>query len=93
MDIKKMIEFGAKEWKGGDKHRIYFNGDVAHKAIGLEKEVYGRQSRKGSNCRSSWLNGEEISNNKAMSIGANFYYDVVAEKFVGNRAEIVVDFS
>lgn len=89
--IEKMIAFGGKEWSG---KRVYFNGEVADKAIGLEYMVYGRKSAKGTNCKSSWLNGEEVSNNSAFKIREDFYYDIESEKFVGvDESLIVVNFS
>ena len=89
-NMEAILKIG-KEWKGGENHRVYFN-ENGNLLIGLEYMVYGRESKKGSNCKSSWLNGEEISNSKAFSLQANrAYYDVKAEKFYGVDESLILD--
>jgi hypothetical protein len=85
MNVEKMIDFGGKDWNG---KRVYFNGEVAYKAIGLEYMVYGRDGNK----KTSYLNGEKISNNKAFDIAKDFYFDIAKQTFVGNKSDIVVQF-
>lgn len=83
--VEKMVKFGGKEWNG---KRVYFNGQVAEKAIGLEYMVYGREGNK----KTSYINGQLISNNRGFSLKKDFYYDIEAGKFVGNSSEIIVSF-
>jgi len=84
MSVEKMIAFGGKDWNG---KRVYFNGEVAYKAIGLTCENY-----KSGQIKNATLNGEKISNNKAFGIAKDFYFDIEKQTFVGNKSEIVVQF-
>ena len=78
MNIQKMIENGGREWRGGKKHRVYFN-DLAG-LYGLEIDRY----RTGNISRAE-LHGEKISNSHARRLIGRLigplWYDVNHEKF------------
>jgi hypothetical protein len=83
MTKEKALELGGKEWKAGDKHRIYFTEEGKRRLYGLEGiNVINGRPRK-------WLkDGEKISNNKVFSMMVrNTYYDVVEDKLVDVMSE------
>lgn len=61
MNAEQLIKIGGKEWKAGQKHRIYFH-DLAM-LFGLYCSMY-----KTGNISSATLNGEKISNSKATKL-------------------------
>src|SRR5690606_40052196 len=70
---------GGREWKRGDKHRVYFNSISDYLTIEIEHYKSGRISW------AAW-EGEEISNSQAYLILQSVdgvCYDVVEEKFYG----------
>lgn len=60
---EQIIRIGGREWRKGNKHRVYINRDVWTRLIGLETSHY-----KTGNIRSATLDGEQISNSRAYDI-------------------------
>jgi hypothetical protein len=89
--VKKLLSIGGKEWKKGDKHRIYFDGESVEKLIGIETQRY-----KSGSIKSATFNGEEISNNKAHKMimaASRAYYDVDEDKFYElGSSKVAIDF-
>lgn len=86
MTKEKALAMGGKEWKAGDKHRIYFNHEAKNALYGLEGiNVINGRPRK-------WLrNGEPISNNKVFSLmGTNPYFDCVTNELVDVNEKYLV---
>jgi hypothetical protein len=79
MTYEKAIKMGGKEWKGGDHHRVYFNGEAKRDLYGLEVGYY-----KTGNVSWATRNGERISNTKARRyLNSNPYYDVNKKEMCG----------
>src|SRR5690606_5067375 len=79
LTVENLVAVGGREWKRGDKHRVYFNNLIDF--LPLEVERY----KSGSISWAAW-EGEEISNRQALLILDSVYgvyYDVNEEKFVG----------
>lgn len=86
--VEDMVMIGGKEWKAGDKHRIYFQGKALEALLGLKVERYGT----GNLC-SAFLEGEKISNTAAKKIlgrcAEKVFYDVKKDAFDGVEIEYV----
>lgn len=79
LTVENLVAVGGREWKRGDKHRIYFNNIADY--LPMEIEHY----KSGNIAWAAW-EGEEISNRQALLILESVYgvyYDVNEEKFVG----------
>lgn len=79
LTVENLVAVGGREWKRGDKHRVYFNNLIDFLPLEVEHYKSGRISW------AAW-EGEEISNRQALLIlesVENVYYDVNEEKFVG----------
>src|SRR5690606_20991925 len=79
LTVENLVAVGGREWKRGDKHRVYFNNLIDFLPLEVEHYKSGRISW------AAW-EGEEISNRQAYLIlesVENVYYDVNEEKFVG----------
>jgi len=79
LTVENLVAVGGREWKRGDKHRVYFNNIADYLPIEIEHYKSGRISW------AAW-EGEEISNRQAYLILDSVYgvyYDVNEEKFVG----------
>lgn len=79
LTVENLVAVGGREWKRGDKHRVYFNNIADYLPIEIEHYKSGRISW------AAW-EGEEISNRQALLILDSVYgvyYDVNEEKFVG----------
>lgn len=79
LTVANLTAVGGREWKRGDKHRVYFNSISDYLPIEIEHYKSGRISW------AAW-EGEEISNSQAYLILQSVdgvYYDVVEEKFYG----------
>jgi hypothetical protein len=77
MNLSKLIEMGANEWKAGDKHRFYFDETLLGDLINFRVNRYNT-----GNISSATLNGEPVSNSKAKGfLPFKFWFDVQAQKF------------
>jgi len=79
LTVENLVAVGGREWKRGDKHRIYFNNLIDFLPLEVEHYKSGRISW------AAW-EGEEISNRQAYLIlesVENVYYDVNESKFIG----------
>lgn len=82
--IKKLVELGGKEWKGYDKHYVYFNRDAIFRLAGVEVGRYN-----SGNIAWIAVKGKGTSNNfgglllTAFQRGSDFkvFYDVAEGKF------------
>jgi len=80
MKLEALKNIGGKEWKKGDKRRVYFND--LEKYINLDVGFY-----KTGNVNCAYFDGERISNSKASKIlwalnSASLWYDIESDKFV-----------
>src|SRR5690606_23390506 len=64
LTVENLVAVGGREWKRGDKHRIYFNNIATYLPIEIEHYKSGRISW------AAW-EGEEISNRQAYLILAS----------------------
>lgn len=79
LTVENLVAVGGREWKRGNRHRVYFNNLIDF--LPLEVERY----KSGSISWAAW-EGEEIANRQALLILQSVdgvYYDVVEEKFYG----------
>jgi len=79
LTVANLVAVGGREWKRGDKHRIYFNNIADYLPIEIEHYKSGRISW------AAW-EGEEISNSQAYLILQSVdrvYYDVATGEFRG----------
>lgn len=79
LTVENLVAVGGREWKRGDKHRVYFNSISDY--LPLEIEHY----KSGNISWAAW-EGEEISNSQAYLILQSVdrvYYDVNEGKFYG----------
>src|SRR5690554_4792972 len=79
LTVENLVAVGGREWKRGDKHRVYFNNIADYLPIEIEHYKSGRISW------AAW-EGEEISNRQAYLIlesVENVYYGVATGEFRG----------
>lgn len=60
---EQIIRIGGKEWRKGDRHRVYINRHVLQRLLGLEVKYYHT-----GNIRHAELRGQHISNSEARRI-------------------------
>src|SRR5690606_16346052 len=60
---EQIIRIGGKEWRKGDRHRVYINRHVLQRLLGLEVQYYHT-----GNIRHAELRGQHISNSEARRI-------------------------
>jgi len=60
---EQIIRIGGKEWRKGDRHRVYINRHVLQRLLGLEVRYYHT-----GNIRHAELRGQHISNSEARRI-------------------------
>lgn len=75
--VKKMIEKGGKKWEAYGKCRIYFDREIALKALNLEINFY-----KSGSVSSAVKDGDTISNSQAKSYLNDIdkiFYDVLSD--------------
>ncbi len=77
--VEQLVALGGREWRKGDKHRVYFNNIAP--LIGLSLSRYGT-----GNISSARLDGRKISNSSARRIlnsisRAKFWYDLADGDF------------
>ncbi|MFO7253793.1 MAG: helix-turn-helix transcriptional regulator [Actinomycetes bacterium] len=63
---EQIIRIGGKEWRKGDRHRVYINRHVLQRLLGLEVQYYNT-----GNIRHAELRGQHISNSEARRILAS----------------------
>ena len=66
---EQIIRIGGKEWRKGDRHRVYINRHVLQRLLGLEVDYYNSGS-----IRRAELRGQRISNSEAGRILASEVY-------------------
>ena len=60
---EQIIRIGGKEWRKGDRHRVYINRHVLQRLLGMEVRYYDT-----GNIRHAELRGQHISNSEARRI-------------------------
>lgn len=89
--VERLIAIGGNEWQRNGEHRIYFN-DLG-RWYGVETVRYGT-----GNINGAWLNGVELSNNKARQLlvhlnSAQLWFDVAEGKFMSRGLVDTRDFT
>src|SRR5690606_27446548 len=68
---EQIIRIGGKEWRKGDRHRVYINRHVLQRLLGLEIQYYHT-----GNIRHAELRGQHISNSEARRIlGSEIFWE------------------
>ena len=86
---KALENLGGKRWSKGDKDRVYLQNIDTEAAFGFAPMVLNARGYNGR--KTSWLNGEKISNNAAFKLSssvAHAYYDVTTGSFVGLHSDL-----
>src|SRR5690606_40406187 len=52
LTVENLVAVGGREWKRGDKHRVYFNNISDY--LPIEIEHRSEERRVGKECRSRW---------------------------------------
>jgi len=63
---EQIIRIGGKEWRKGDRHRVYINRHVLQRLLSMEVRYYNT-----GNIRHAELRGQHISNSEARRILAS----------------------
>lgn len=80
MNIRDLARIGGREWKSGDKHRVYFE-PLTFYGWSIDPET-----------RHDLLDGERISGGemrklRSQFVNAKIFYDVAAGKFKGENID------
>jgi len=68
---EQIIRIGGKEWRKGDRHRVYINRHVLQRLLGMEVRYYHT-----GNIRHAELRGQHISNSEARRIlGSEIFWE------------------